>query len=92
MAELVRRVREAERLIGNGEKRPQLCEQDAATALRRSIAAKGDLRAGTCLCVDDITWLRPGTGIAPGGEARVLGRKLKRSLSMGDLITPDVLE
>ncbi|MBN1343218.1 MAG: N-acetylneuraminate synthase family protein [Phycisphaerae bacterium] len=91
MAELVRRIRQAEVLIGTDTKARQPCEEPSATALRRSIAAKHDLAPGIPLVWDDITWLRPAGGIAPGAESTVLGRTLKRPLRKGEPITADAL-
>jgi N,N'-diacetyllegionaminate synthase len=91
MAGLVHRIRKVETLLGNGQKVRQPSEEPSAAALRRSIAVKRDLPSGTCLSWQDITWLRPGGGIAPGGEGAVLGRKLKMPLKSGQPITPDLL-
>lgn len=92
MAELVRRVRAIETMLGTGEKRLQPCEQAGATALRRSIAIHRDLPAGACLRWEDLTWLRPGGGLAPGTEAGVVGRILTRSVKAGDVVVPGLLE
>ncbi len=92
MAELVRRVREAEALLGASEKALQPCEEGAATALRRSVAARRDLAAGTVLDWDDITWLRPAGGIRPGDEGDVIGRTLRRGVRKGEPIPAEGLE
>lgn len=92
MAELVRRVREAEVLLGEAAKALQPCEEGSATALRRSIAAKRDLPAGTALTWDDITWLRPAGGIRPGDEDAVIGRTLRRAVSKGEAIPVEALD
>ncbi len=92
MAGLVRRVRAIETVLGTGEKRLQPCERAGATALRRSIAIHRDLPAGACLRWEDLTWLRPGGGMAPGTEALVVGRTLTRPVTAGDIIVPDLLK
>jgi N,N'-diacetyllegionaminate synthase len=86
LAELVRRVRHASELLGDGRKTPQPSEQVNRVAFRRSIAAGRDLSAGTVLAWDDLTWVRPGSGIAPGDEAAVIGRTLKRAVLQGELL------
>jgi sialic acid synthase SpsE len=86
LAELVRRVREAEAMLGDGEKRLQPSEQPSADAIRRSIAAARDLSAGEVLAPGDLTWLRPGTGLRPGREEELVGRRLTRDLEAGALI------
>lgn len=91
MRELVERIEGTLSLLGDGEKTPRPCEQDSAP-VRRSIAAGRDLSAGSILTWEDLTWVRPGTGIPPGGESRVLGLRLRRPLSLGALIRPEDLE
>ncbi|HET8892658.1 MAG TPA: N-acetylneuraminate synthase family protein [Gaiellaceae bacterium] len=92
LAELVRRVRLVEELLGSGEKRPQASELELRDAVRRSIAARRDLRAGHRIGEDDISWLRPGGGIAPGHEADVVGGILGRDVSAGEQLRPDDVE
>lgn len=88
MAELVRRVREAERLLGQAAKSAQPCEQSGLLAFRRSVVAVRDLPAGHRLTPEDLTWVRPGGGMAPGDEGSLLGRQLKRALVAGDRLSP----
>jgi sialic acid synthase SpsE len=40
---------------------------------------------------NDLDWLRPGVGLAPGREGEVLGRRLTRDAAAGEVITPDML-
>lgn len=89
LAELVRRVKLASALLGDGRKTAQPSEASNHNAMRRSIAAGRDLIAGTVLEWNDLTWVRPGSGIAPGSEATVLGRRVKRDLRQGELISAE---
>jgi N-acetylneuraminate synthase/N,N'-diacetyllegionaminate synthase len=86
LAELVRRVKQAQVLLGAGEKRLLPCEDEVAPRVRRSIVAGRDLGAGTVLRREDLSWVRPGGGLAPGQEARVLGRRLARAVGKGEMI------
>lgn len=92
LAELVERVRAVESLLGAAEKRAQASELALDEAVRRSICARRDLPAGHRIEPEDLVWLRPGTGIAPGREDEVVGRVLRRAVSTseqlgaGDLI------
>jgi N,N'-diacetyllegionaminate synthase len=88
LAELVRRIAEAEEMLGEYGKRVQPGEAPNAVALRRSIAVARDLEAGHVLTLDDLTWLRPGGGIPPGEEERVLGRRLIRPVGAGRRLDP----
>jgi sialic acid synthase SpsE len=57
--------------------------------VRRSIAAARDLREGHVLEWDDLAWLRPRDGLAPGDEHRLLGKALRRDVPMGESIGED---
>jgi Sialic acid synthase len=74
MTLLVETVRRISRIVGSGAKEPQECERGAREALRRSLAASGDLAIGAEISPQDIQWLRPGTGVAVGDEESVLGK------------------
>ena len=63
-----------------------MSEVDGEPQARRSIAAASNLNRGTIVTESDIIWLRPGTGILPGQEKLILGRKLVRALKKGELI------
>jgi len=89
MRTLVDRVRQAQRLVGSGGKAVQECEGPMREAIRRSIVAAGDLPAGHVLGADDLLWMRPATGIAPGAESQLVGRRLTRVLNRGDILSAD---
>jgi sialic acid synthase SpsE len=91
MFKLVKKIRQAESLMGSGEKIIQNCEVQQESQTRRSIAAAHDLYSGKVLEKDDLTWVRPGTGIPVGQENKVIGRKLNASIEMGQLIMEDFL-
>lgn len=88
LAELVRRVREAELLLGDGVKRVMPVEAEVAARVRRGIAAAADLPSGHVLTEADLTWLRPATGLRPGEEGRLVGRALVRAVRSGDPLGP----
>jgi sialic acid synthase SpsE len=85
MAELVRQVRLAEKLLGDGKKQLAQVEEPIKDAIRRSIAASHHLKAGAVLGWADLTWVRPGGGLAPGDEARAIGRTLMRDVAQGQI-------
>ena len=91
LAELVRRVRQAETLLGDGRKSPLACEEPCAAAARRSIVAGRPLAAGEALAEDMLDWLRPGEGLSPSMTKALLGRVVSRNLERGEPITFDDL-
>jgi N,N'-diacetyllegionaminate synthase len=86
---LVERIRHASLLMGAPRFGDRECERGSSAAVRRSLAARTDLSAGHVLQPADLTWLRPGTGIAVGDEARVIGRTLKAAVAAGQLFAPE---
>jgi len=86
MAELVRKVRLAEELLGTGCKEASAIEEPNRLAMRRSIAAARTIVAGSMLKQEDLTWVRPGGGFAPGEEALVVGRTLAQDVLLGQVL------
>jgi N,N'-diacetyllegionaminate synthase len=92
LAELVRRVRDAEKMLGGAEKKVVDAERDALMKVRRSIVVKRDMKEGEKVTMEDIVWVRPGTGLSPGTEKNILGKSLKRSLKEGEMISFEDLD
>jgi sialic acid synthase SpsE len=92
MAELVQRIREAESLLGAWDKSIQPCEAASQTAIRRSIVAARDLKAETAIAAADLKWIRPGDGLRPGNEGKLIGRSLMRDVREDDAISPSNVE
>jgi N-acetylneuraminate synthase len=86
LARWIASVRKVEAALGDGRKAPALGEAATAAAARRSLVAARDVPAGKPLAWDDLTLLRPGTGLPPALLEWVLGRALRRELRRGDLL------
>jgi sialic acid synthase SpsE len=87
--QMVQEIREVETLLGSGEKVPQPDEMASSQAIRRSIAVARTVKAGEVLGPNDLHWLRPGDGIAPGDERHVLGRRAAVDLAAGTILKPE---
>jgi N,N'-diacetyllegionaminate synthase len=87
MAELRRRIDAAQAMLGTPGKDVLEVEKPLVDAVRRSICINADRPAGHVIGEEDLVWLRPAGGIAPGDEATVVGRTLARDLAAGDRIT-----
>ncbi len=85
--EYVEHIRNTEKLLGNGRKKPTAKERTIMQQVRRSILATRDLKAGTILTEKDICIKRPGTGIAPEFMSFLPGRELKRDIEKEEPIT-----
>ncbi len=74
--QLVVGIRDIEKCLGDGIKRPSEREKMNTFGMRRSMVATRDLSAGTVLKLDDIGFKRPASGIAPKHLDELLGRTL----------------
>lgn len=84
--EMVDQIRMAEKVLGAGGKIPSDSELDAKKNIRRSIVAKHDMETGHKITNNDLDWVRPGSGIRPGDEKKVLGKRLKCEIKAGEII------
>jgi len=91
LSALVRSVREVERALGDGVKRPVPSELPIRLVARKSLVTGRDLPAGTVLRREDLVILRPGTGLPPSALPRVVGRRIARAVAADSPLTEDML-
>lgn len=82
----VQLIRNTERLLGDGIKKPTEKERIIMNQARRSILAARDLKKGTILEKNMLVYKRPGYGIKPEFAHILIGRELKRDLSKDEVI------
>jgi N-acetylneuraminate synthase len=58
---------------------------------RRSLHAVRDIAEGETLGPDDIRSIRPGFGLDPRDQDKVLGRRARKPISRGTALTWDLL-
>jgi N-acetylneuraminate synthase len=89
--EMVERTRELELALGDGVKRVEANEQDAAIVQRRCLRAKTDLPAGHILSDSDLEALRPKPvgSVEPWQQELVMGKALSKPLRQGDALMVD---
>lgn len=92
LADMVKAVRDAERSLGDGVKRPMPSESDVGRVARKSLVAARDLDGGRVLEAGDIAIRRPGTGLSPAFLDLVIGRRLRHGMKAGDLLALSSLE
>lgn len=83
---LVDGVREIERALGNGEKKPSEIELKNRLVARKSIVARTDIKAGDVFTEENLTTKRPGSGLSPMLWNSVIGQKAKRDFTEDELI------
>ena len=93
MRELVVRIREAEKLLGPVDQNNLVAsDTDMAIKVRRSIVASRPLAVGAVIRREDLNWIRPGEGLAPGRENELIGHTLNRAIMEGEYILLKDLE
>ena len=88
MRRLVEDVRAADAMMGTGAFEMAATEKDIAPQIRRSIVAARHLDGGHKVTREDLNWTRPGTGMAPGDEHEIIGKRLKAPMAEGDPFSP----
>jgi len=76
---MVGAIRNVEKAIGNGIKRPSTSEMKNKPIARKSIVAAKPIATGDLFTVNNLTVKRPGTGISPMRWDEVIGKKADRN-------------
>jgi len=85
--EMVEHIREVEKALGDGVKRPTEGEEAMKKAVRRSIVAKVDIPKGTVIAEDMLDLKRSGIGLEPMHLKKVVGKRAKRDIKVEEPIT-----
>jgi N,N'-diacetyllegionaminate synthase len=83
---MVQAIRNIEKALGSGVKKPSKAECKNIPIVRKSIVAAGDIRAGEMLTVDNLAIKRPGNGINPMRWDEVLGQNAQKDYKTDELI------
>ena len=86
LEEMVKSVRDAERALGSGLKKPTRSEEEIKKLIRKSIVARIDIPKGTRITRDMLLIKRPGTGIESKYLNKILGKKAKKEIKRDELI------
>lgn len=84
---MVEAIRLVEKSLGDGLKKPTLQELEIMPAVRRSIVAARDIRAGERITGECLTVKRPGTGISPMFWDFLLGREARCDIPADAVLT-----
>lgn len=83
LTQLIADLREVERALGDGIKRPRSTEMDSLTVGRRSLRAACDIAQGETLSLKNVIALRPAVGLSPALVDHIFGRKAARAIRSG---------
>lgn len=83
---MVSAIRNIEKALGSGEKRPSPSEAVNIDVARKSIVASQSIKRGDKLSSENITTKRPGTGINPMKWDEIIGAPARKDYRTDDLI------
>lgn len=86
LKELVDTIRNVEKAIGDGNKKPTESELQNRNVARKSIVALKPIKKGELLSEDNLTTKRPGNGISPMLWNKIIGTSAKRDYEEDELI------
>jgi len=84
---MVLAIRNVEKALGDGTKKPREDEERIKRVGRRSLVATVDIPKGSVITRNMLDIKRPGTGIEPKYLDMVMGRKVKRNITEGEVIS-----
>jgi len=90
-ARFVLEVRNAGRALGSGEKVPSETEKRNMKGMRRGLAAKTPVPAGTKLSWENVTFKRPASGFLGDQAGQVIGKIAKQDIEKDTFITKDMI-
>ncbi|MCJ7791209.1 MAG: N-acetylneuraminate synthase [Dehalococcoidia bacterium] len=83
---MVKAIRDVEKALGDGVKKPAEEEKENKELVRRSLVAKVDIAEGTMLAEEMLDIKRPAGGIEPKYIGLVVGRRAKKDIAKDSLI------
>jgi sialic acid synthase SpsE len=83
---MVAAIRNIEKALGDGIKRPTASERRNRPIVRKSLVAACPIRAGEPFSQSNIAAKRPGSGVSPMRWDEVVGRPAPRDFSQDELI------
>jgi N,N'-diacetyllegionaminate synthase len=86
LKDMVLAIRNIERAMGDGAKKPSPSEVKNISVVRKSIVAGKQIKAGELFSEKNLLIKRPGTGISPMKWDKVLRKKSQKDFNKDDLI------
>ena len=86
LTNMVNAIRNVEKALGNGEKRPTESEVQNMVAVRKSIVASKDIKVGELLCTQNLAVKRPGNGISAMRWDEIIGKISRYDFKADEII------
>jgi N,N'-diacetyllegionaminate synthase len=91
LTSLIQSIRHVEAALGDGVKKPLPAEAETAAVARKSIVATVDIDEGTVITPEMVAIKRPGTGLLPARIDWVVGRRARKAIASGSVVTEDAV-
>lgn len=88
LASMVSAIRNIEKALGDGIKRPSASERDNRAIVRKSLVAARAIRKGEPYTPDNVAVKRPGSGVSPMRWDEMIGRRAPRDFAAEEPIEP----
>ncbi|MFA4833304.1 MAG: N-acetylneuraminate synthase family protein [Patescibacteria group bacterium] len=85
-SDMVKHVRQLEEALGSGKKEVVEEESETVVVQRRSLYASSEIAKGGEITSNNIIELRPALGILPKFKSLIIGKKVKRTIEVGEPI------
>jgi N-acetylneuraminate synthase/N,N'-diacetyllegionaminate synthase len=89
---MIHGIRSVEAARGDGVKAPRESELGTRRLVRKSLVAQAVVPAGAPLESRMLCAMRPATGISPAELTRVVGRRARRTIEKGEILSWEMLE
>ena len=83
---MVRKIRELEIILGDGNKKPQEAEKGNIPIARKSIVAACEIKQGEKFTEENLACKRPGDGLSPMKWKKVVGKIAKKDYKKDERI------
>jgi sialic acid synthase SpsE len=83
-SELVKKIREIEKILGKSDKQPQPTELKLRKMARRSVVASCTIKKDARISKEMIIIKRPGNGISPLYLNKVIGKKARKKINSNE--------
>lgn len=83
---MVKAIRNVEKALGDGVKKPTENEKEMRSKARRSLVAGRNIKAGEIINREDISVKRPGTGIPPEFLTQIINKKARVDIKKDSLL------
>ena len=84
--QMVKAIRNIEKALGTGTKKPSPSEIKNISIVRKSVVAQREIKKGELFTDENITVKRPGTGISPMEWDNIIGKVAKKEFKEDELI------